>query len=156
MSAVCVLTPLVVASWPVVSTAIVGAASSLGFAVASQDRSKEAALTFEEQVELEVPNSDVIGENLGQEQTIRIERDGVKVVLGLDGRGACRMCVTGVGRSKRELRRIGEELSGRIVQHFAYHKLVTELKKRNYHIVDEHVGENQAIRLRVRGVAGQQ
>jgi len=73
----------------------------------------------------------------------------VTIEFKRDLRGTCSMCVTG-SKSKQELQKIGQEVSGRVVQQFAYHKLVTELKKRNYAIVDEKVQQDESIRVRVR------
>jgi len=37
-----------------------------------------------------------------------------------------------------------------VVQQFAYNKLLTELKRRNYSVVDEQVLSDESVRLRVR------
>jgi hypothetical protein len=58
--------------------------------------------------------------------------------------------VSGQGHSKAELERIGEEVAGRVVQQFAYHKLMTELKNRNYSIVEESVQEDDSIQIRIK------
>jgi queuine/archaeosine tRNA-ribosyltransferase len=81
---------------------------------------------------------------------IAMEKDGVHIEFGQDERGACTVCVTGAKKSERELRQIGEEVAGRVVQQFAYHKLMTELKRRNYSIVEEQVMQDQSIQVRVR------
>jgi hypothetical protein len=48
------------------------------------------------------------------------------------------------------LKRLGEALVGRVTQQYAYHKLVSELKDRQMTILQERVGEDQAIHIRVR------
>jgi hypothetical protein len=37
-----------------------------------------------------------------------------------------------------------------VTQQYAYHRIVTELKQRNMTIVDEHVSEDQTVKIRVR------
>jgi len=149
MSAVCVMTPLVIASWPVISAAIVGAAAAMGFAVHGPEvQEEEQRRTVG--VETEVENSEVVAENLAPDQKIVVTRDDLVVTVAPDERGRCTVCVTGKRHSDTELRRIGEEVAGRVVQQFAYNKLLTELKRRNYSVVDEQVLSDESVRLRVR------
>ncbi len=150
MSAVCILTPMVVASWPALSTAVLGAASALGFALSSQEGAPSRRGHAETEVELEVPNSEVIEDGLDPSRTLEVVRDGVRVTVGVDSRGACRVWVHGQGRSEAELRQVGETLVGAIVQQFAYHKLMTAIKERRYHVVEQAREEDDTIRIRVR------
>ncbi len=149
MSAVCVLTPIVIASWPVISSAILGAAASLGFAVASAPLAPAQRPQRKRRVETEIENSEVVADALHRGQTMVVRRGDITIEFGQDERGACRVCVTGEGQSERELRRIGEEIAGRVVQQYAYHKLVTELKKRNYKVTSEEVLADQSVHVRV-------
>ena len=149
MSTVCVLTPIVVGSWPAISAAVLGAAGTMGFTIAGIETDLGQS-TRRATVETEVPNSEVVAETLARGEKIGIERDGVRIEFGVDERGKCTVCVSGEGRSKSELRRIGDEVAGRIVQQFAYHKLVSELKNRGYRIDQESVQRDQSIQLRVR------
>ncbi len=149
MSTVCVLTPMVVASWPTISLAISGVAAAMGFTVVAPQR-EEAANRGARKVETEVPHSEVVEELMERGQTIRIQRDDVVVEFGRDARGACTVCVTGEKHSKQALEAIGQEVAGRLVQQFAYHKLMTELANRSYKIVEEHVEGDESIRVRVR------
>ncbi len=148
MSAVCVLTPIVIASWPVLASAILGAATSMGFTLRAEALHQERSR--KRKVETEVANSEVLADAMGGGEKIVVQRDDVTVEVGRDERGACTVCVTGDKLSDRELRKIGEEVAGRIVQQFAYHKLMTELKKRNYTVVDEQVLEDESVHLRIR------
>jgi hypothetical protein len=149
MSSVCVLTPIVVGSWPAIASAALGAAAAMGFTVSSAER-EVARPQGPRTVEMEVPNSEVVAEGVARGQKLRIHRDGVVIEIGVDERGKCTVCASGEGVSKAELRRIGEEVAGRVVQQFAYHKLVTELKSRGYQIAEESVQQDQSIQLRVR------
>lgn len=149
MSTVCVLTPIVIGSWPMVATAVAGAASSMGFAIAAGE-STPITNTGRTTVETEVPNSEVLAEEMTRGEKIVIERDGITLAIGVDDRGACTMCVSGEGHGKAALERIGEEVAGRIVQQFAYHKLIAELKERHFDVVTETVEEDDSIQLCVK------
>jgi hypothetical protein len=149
MSAVCVLTPLVVASWPAVSAAIAGAAAALGFAIQPPACAKKE-VSSETVVETTIPNSEVIAEQTGPGQRIVVQRGDITITFGQNQRGACTVCVSGAKHSTRALRRIGEEVAGRVVQQFAYHKLVSELKRHHYAVVDEQMLQDQSVRVRVR------
>lgn len=149
MSSVSVLTPIIIASWPAIASAVVSAAGSMGFTVVASNADVEMPAGTES-VESEIANSEVLAETLSRGEKIRIAKDGVVIDIGVDDRGKCSVCVSGKGKSKGELRRIGEEVSGRIVQQFAYHKLVTELKSRGYSIAEESVQKDQSIQMRVR------
>lgn len=149
MSAVCILTPMLIGSWPMIATAVMGVAGSLGFSIASKSRDDREEYERINRVETELPNSEIFEERAGESQTIRIERDGVAIEFRRDAHGACSVCVSG-DRNKSELRKIGQEVAGRVVQQFAYHRLVTELKKRNFAVVEESVQKDSSIRVRVR------
>lgn len=148
MSTVCVLTPIVIGSWPSIVAAVMGAAGSMGFSVAS---AAEVERTDQKNsVETEVANSQVLAELMSRGEKISLRKDGVLIEVGVDARGRCTVCASGVGLSKAQLKKIGEEVSGRVVQQFAYHKLMTELKSRGFSIERESVGNDQSIEVRVR------
>ncbi len=149
MSTVCILTPIVIGSWPVIASAVAGAANAMGFAVVGGETVADES-SAQTAVETEVPNSQVVAEAMKPGQKIRIERGGITIDFGIDERGACTVCVSGKGQTKADLKRIGDEVAGRVVQQFAYHKLMTELKKRNYDIVEEGVQEDDSIQVRVK------
>jgi hypothetical protein len=149
VSAVIVVTPLVIGAWPAVSAAVAAAVASMGFAAAHAREQREAGET-RAHAEIEVEDSEVFAEGLPEE--VVAERDGVRAVFSHDERGALKLCMEGEHLSKSELRRIGEELLGRVTQQFVYHKLVNDLAARNMNIVEEEVTEDRTIRIRVRGV----
>ncbi len=149
MSAVCVLTPIVIGSWPMIATAVGGVAASLGFSVASGSATGEPTES-RNRVETELANSEVLEDGVSRGQAITIEKDGATVRIGRDERGRCSVCVAGDGLSKTQLKAIGEEVSGRLIQQFAYHKLVAELKERRFEIVEEQMTADKSIKMRVR------
>jgi len=152
MSAVCILTPLVIAAWPAFSAAVVAAASSLGYQVAAGMHEEPKTTTNHQAttVQLEIARSEVVTEQLGRDQRITVVRDGVTVTFSRDARGKASLCVTGEGHSKGELKAMGEELSQTVVQQYVYQKLMGEMKNRGFIVVDQETNEDRSIRLKVR------
>ena len=151
MSAVCVMTPMVVGAWPAVVSVVGGVAATLGFTIVQVDDVIENADPVRRRVETEVPHSEVLDQAMGLERII-LERDGVRIEVGRDERGAIKLCVSGEGHSKAELHRIGEEVAGRIVQQYAYHKIITELKDKQWGVVEESMQTDGSIQMRVRSM----
>ena len=153
MSAVCILTPVVIAAWPAFSAAVVAAASSLGYTVADhfaemgQGASKSRQPT---RVDLEVPQSELVTDSLSRQQQICVVRGDVSVVFSRDARGKAAVCVTGEGHTREELQALGTELSGRVVQQYVYQKLIEEMASRRFVVVEQERDENDAIRIKVR------
>jgi hypothetical protein len=56
----------------------------------------------------------------------------------------------GKGHSKAELRKIGQELIDCVTQQYVYHRVITEMKQRNMHVVSEEVAEDRTVKIRVR------
>jgi hypothetical protein len=149
MSAVVVVTPLVIGSWPVISAAVTAAVASMGFTqINSLKDFDEKRRVTKNRAEIEVEDSEVFEGELGQE--IVVERDGVRAVFSRDARGGLKLCMEGEHLSKSELKRLGEELLGRVTQQFVYHKLVSELESQHMNIVEESVAEDRTIKIRVR------
>ena len=122
MGAVLVLTPLIISSWPAIATAVVGAAAAMGYSVAGGAQTEQAPRkTKKRTVEAEIENSEVVAEAMGPGQTIVIQKGDVTIKFGQDERGACSVCVTGERQSERELKQIGQDVAGRVVQQIAYH-----------------------------------
>ncbi|MGO8700956.1 MAG: DUF1257 domain-containing protein [Limisphaerales bacterium] len=151
MSAVCILTPLVIAAWPAFSAAVAAAATSLGYQVLSDlDLSEEVKVTSGQSVELEVERSELVTAQLGRDQRIAVSRNGVTVSFSRDARGKASLCVTGEDKTKEELRALGEELSQTVVQQYVYQKLMGEMRSRGYIVVEEEAQQDRSIRLKVR------
>jgi hypothetical protein len=154
MSCVCILTPVVIAAWPAFSAAVVAAAASLGYQVASgaTDLAKSAASdqTASRKVQLEIENSEVVTNQLGREQKILVTKGGVTITFSRDARGKAALCVTGQGHSQEELRALGEELSQAVVQQYVYQKLMSEMQARGFNVIEEENNADRSIRLKVR------
>ena len=75
MSAIIVLTPIIITAWPMLAAAVTSAAVSAGFRV---EKAEKLAPT-DRSVDLTMDNMDVVGESLGHDQDITIQREGVRV-----------------------------------------------------------------------------
>jgi hypothetical protein len=146
-----VVTPILIASWPAVSAAVSAAIATMGFSVAYDSASAAASNSSSgSREEIEVEDSEILGDAVGTEEKIVVERSGIRATFSRDARGGLRLCVEGGGLSKGQLRELGEELLGRVTQQYAYHRIVSELKERNMTIVDEQMTEQQSVKIRVR------
>ena len=154
MSCVCILTPVVIAAWPAFSAAVSAAAVSLGYTVVDegirQSQASEVGVTSAGKVTLEIEQSEIVTNQLGRDQNLKVMRGGVTVMFSRDARGKASICVTGPGHSDEELHAIGEELSQRVVQKYVHRRLLDEIQARGFNLVEEEVDENQAIHLKVR------
>lgn len=153
MSCVCILTPVVIAAWPAFSAAVAAAATSLGYSIVEevrQSQEQQVAEVGERKVSLEIEQSEIVTNQLGRDQQIKVTRAGVTVTFSRDARGKAAICVTGPGYSDEELRAMGEELSQRVVQKYVYQRITDEMKARQFTVVEEEVDENNAIRMKVR------
>lgn len=151
MSTVLVLTPIIISNWPMITAAVAAAVGTLGFTAA-----RTAEAVAQEQVaaanreEIEVENSEILAAAAGTEEKIVVQREGLTATFTRDARGSLRVCMEGKGHSKRELRRIGQELIDRVTQQYVYHRVVSELKGQHMNIVDEEVTADRTVKIRVR------
>src|ERR1017187_7040247 len=153
MSCVCILTPVVIAAWPAFSAAVVAAATSLGYTIVEEGihQSQQSQVAEgERKVSLEIEQSEIVTNQLGRDQRIKVTRGDVTLTFSRDARGKASICVTGAGHTDDELRAIGEELSQRVVQKYVHQRLLDEIHARQFVVVEEEVDENNAIRLKVR------
>jgi len=154
MSCVCILTPVVIAAWPAFSAAVVAAATSLGYTIVEegikQSQTSKVSEVGERKVNLEIEQSEIVTNQLGRDQQIKVMRGGVTVTFSRDARGKASICVTGPGFTDDELRTMGEELSQCVVQKYVHKRLMDEIHARQFVVVEEEVDENNAIRLKVR------
>jgi hypothetical protein len=153
MSAVCILAPVVIAGWPAFSAAVMAAAASLGYQVASEAAKPISTVAEKKQsgsVSLEIPRSEVVTNQLGRDQRISVTREGVTVTFSRDARGKAALCVTGSGQDNESLRALGEELSQAVVQQYVYQKLLDEMRTRGFVVVEQETNQDRSIRLKVR------
>ncbi len=112
----------------------------------------QASGQVQAKAEIEVEDSEILKDSAASGETMVVERDGVQATFSRDARGALKLCVEGSGHSKAELQQIGKDLVDRVTQQYVYHKVVTELKGRNMHIVDEEVSTDRTVKIRVRNL----
>jgi carbon monoxide dehydrogenase subunit G len=154
MSSVSILTPVVVAAWPVFSAVVAAAATSMGYTVVAEVLDKVGPMTATtkttHRVELQIANTELVTDQLGRDQHIAVTRGGVTVTFSRDARGHAKVCVNGVGETEEALRAFGEELSQRVVQQYVYQRLIDECRSRQFLVVEEEVEVDNSIRLKVR------
>jgi hypothetical protein len=151
MSACVIITPIVIANWPMIMSAISSAAAASGFNLApdSTQWQEEEVTPQHNQLDLKMKNVQDVQGSMGRDEKIVVERDGVRVIFSRDGRGHFKTCVEGK-RSKAELEAIGQELGERVVQQYVYQRVAQELEAQGFVTLDEEQTEDQTIRLRVR------
>jgi hypothetical protein len=150
MSAVCILAPVVIAAWPAFSAAVAAAAVSLGYQVTSEVLSHQSVNTTTNTVNLEITQSELVTDQLGRDQRIRVSRDGVIITFSRDARGRASLCVTGEGVDEATLRSLGEEMSRAVVQQYVYQRLMDEMRSKGFVVVEEQSEADRTIRLKVR------
>jgi hypothetical protein len=150
MSTVLVLTPIIIANWPAITAIVSAAVGTMGFSAVQGIKSQQSQVTGTTREEIEVDNSEILESAGGRGEEIVVEREGLRAVFTRDGRGSLRVCMEGHGHSKAELRKIGQELVDRVTQQYVYHRVITEMKQRNMHVVSEEVAEDRTVKIRVR------
>jgi hypothetical protein len=152
MSSVCVLTPIVISAWPGIVAAAVGAAQTLGLTIAIERHVDSVANVHgTPKVDIEIDNSEVLLEQLSEQAELKLyASDGITLTVSRDERGMLRVCAEGEEVSKARLKQVGEELAGRIVQQFAYNRLMNELKEHNFQVVENRVTTDSSIHVTVR------
>jgi hypothetical protein len=129
------------------AAAAVAAATGLGLTL-NTDGSNEST-TAKNSVDLCLNNAAeaVAGASVGQK--MHFAEDGVAVEFSVDENGRALVHASGY-KSEEELRELGETLAKRIVQQYAYHRVVTEMRERNMNLVEEEVEEDGTVRMLVR------
>jgi len=153
MSAVCILTPVVIAAWPALSAAVVAAANSLGYVLVEEGIRQYRKVTAQNQgreVQLEIANSEVLTDQLGRQQHLSFTRGSVTVRFSRDARGRASVCVSGADQTEEELRALGQELCQRVVQKYVYQRVLDEMRTRQFVVVEDEVDDSNAIHLKVR------
>lgn len=153
MSAVFVVVPVVMA-YPVLLSAAAAVASASGFVLVEQTarsmtKIMEDAETCEE---LEIESREELVKILEVEGGFTLEKGDIKLAFTKSREsGKIKMLITASKRhTKEELHKLGQEVINDIIQRYAYDRLINELKKEGFNVVNENVEEDKTIRLRVR------
>ncbi len=150
MSAIIVLTPVIITAWPLILPIVTAAVAAMGFTAAHEAAASREDVEAKTREEIEVDNAEILAGAAGRDEQLVVEREGVRAVFSRDGRGALRLCMEGEGRTHAELRAVGQELIDRVTQQYVYHRVVTEMKERKMHVVSEEVAEDRTVKIRVR------
>lgn len=152
MSTVIILTPVIIGSWPVITAAVTAAAAGLGMTVneALKEACQENQVDTNQAVEVELENSEVLASQVASGKELVLAKDGITLKVTRDARGRCKVCAEGTGYSKGELKRLAEEFTQKVTQCFVYHRTISELKNKNFQMVNEEVAEDGSIRVHVR------
>lgn len=152
MSAIIVLTPVIIANWPVITAAVAGAASAMGLLVKESisQAVEEKQSSVERNVEVELSDSKVLMESMATDQEIVLTKGDIELRVKRDQRGRCSVCAKGTGHSEAEMKQTAEEFAGKLTQCFVYDKVMRELKNKEFQVVNEEVMEDETIRIHVR------
>jgi RecA-family ATPase len=154
MSTVLILAPVIIGGgWPAISAAVGAAAAMLGFVVQKTAQEVKAEVQVEQgvqSVELELAENEALAQNLATGQQIALTKGDIRIMVERDARGHCKVCASGQGHGKAELRQVAEEFTQKLTQCFVYNKVMQELKNKRFQIVNEEVTQDQTIRINVR------
>jgi hypothetical protein len=152
MGVVLILTPIVVGSWPAIAVAAAGAATALGLVAKEsvQEALQETEVNVEQSVEVELAENEVLAENLATGKEIVFTKGTVELRVHRDDRGRCSVCAKGAGHTKVELKQMAEQFSQKLTQCFVYNRVLSEVKSRNFQVINEEVMEDQSVRVHVR------
>jgi len=144
--------PIVIATggFPLFAAAAVAAGASIGFRRLAAGNCKPAELS---EVEVDMENSNIIGDAMAEDEKIVLCRNGVQVEFRKDERGRFGVCVRGEGIDKETLREVGEELIGRVRQQYAYQRIMEEMERRGYQVRTEESSEDRRISIRLERMA---
>jgi hypothetical protein len=149
MSVVFIVIPAVAVSWPVLCSAIAGAAGVLGYRALNAAREAAAEASTANKVEIEIAGAEVVAEAMKRDSIFSVGKDDIVATFRREADGRCTVHVEGVNRSDEELDTIGRELAGRVIQQYAYNKVMTELKNRGFTVTQENVQADQTIQIQV-------
>lgn len=152
MSTIIILTPVIIGSWPAISAAIAAAAIGIGLSVKEevQESCQEVEVDTNQVVEVELDNSEVLASQVASGKTMVLTKDGITLRITRDERGQCKICAEGKGYSKIELKQFAEEFGQKVTQCFIYNRTVSELKNKDFQMINEEVMDDGTIRVHVR------
>ncbi|MCX7920173.1 MAG: hypothetical protein N3A72_11330 [bacterium] len=146
-----VIVPAIATTWPALLPILLAVTGAMGYGLLHERKFvrrdlKNKGIT----VELELPNTEVVGESLGTETQMQVAKNDVVITFRVDHRGKCNITVWGQNKLAQELREIGTEISQKIIQQFVYNKVTRELPTKGLTVVSEQRTEQDSIQLTVR------
>ena len=151
-----IVLPALPIMWPVVAAAATAAAAALGYAAAGTATGAGVEVKAGTEVDIQAASAEAVTAGLTLGEVLTFTKGEVSVRIGRDNRGKVFVKVHSPHHSKAELQAIGQELCNKIAQQYAYHRLVSEMKQRNFTVLDETVEEDGTVRLKVRVYQGEQ
>jgi ABC-type transporter MlaC component len=147
-----ILYPAIIGGWPVITAAVTAAAVGLGLNVKEKVHElNKVEVAGAVEVEVDVHNSEVLTDSVvSGKELVLTSKEGIVLRVTRNERGQCKVCAYGKGFSKAELKVYAEEFTQKIVQCYSYNRTLTELKNKEFQMIDEEVLEDGSIRLHVR------
>jgi hypothetical protein len=147
-----VIVPMIVSNWPTILPVLTAAAGAMGFSIRKQARplaKQQAAVAATAcTATVEVSHSALAGESRGQ-AAMEVENKGVQVRFSIAADGCLRVSAAGEGKSREELTAVARQVADKVVQTYAYHKVLTEAKSLGFGLVEEQVDARGAIHIRL-------
>ncbi len=154
MSTVVVLTPVIISSWPAITAAVAGAAAALGLVVKESAKAEVEAQTEVQDavqtVEVELEESQILAQSVATGNQIVMTKGTIELKVTRDERGRCKVCVSGKGHSKEELKQMGEEFTQKLSQCFVYNRVMSEVKNKGFQVINEELMEDDTVRINIR------
>jgi len=145
-----VLLPMLVpgaALLPAVAMAALAAAAALGYTVSrGADRTRAAGMT---EVDVKIENAETVTEDLRLGQQLILNRDGITLVFSRDRQGRAVVRAAGCGMTQVALRAAAEEFISHLTQQYAYHRLMTKLRQKDFTVIEESVEADRTVHVRV-------
>jgi hypothetical protein len=152
-----VVLPTIGWSWPALAPIAAGVAAAMGYRSLTKGQLRDLLdgrlnarlhATRRHSLAIDSVLTEVIAEDLGAEERMAFERDGVTIVFRKDGRGKFHVDAVGPAtETTLSLKIRGEEFARELVKKFAYHKMIEQIQKRGATVVEETVKENGDIVL---------
>ena len=150
MSLFFVVTPVVAnMAWPLLASVIAGSLSTTGYNLVKAKQNLCLGAEGMTGVTLDLKNSEDLSETMGEEEKLVMERDGITLTFSKGRDNRCKVHVEGRGKTKEELAQAGQEASNKVIQAYAYTKVMAEAKKRGLQVVQEE-NEDGRIKLKFR------
>ncbi len=145
-----VVTPALGWSWPALVPIVGLVAAVRGYKFLTDDAHFKSRLTRKmekmrrESVAIDEVLTEVIADEIGNEERLNFERDDLILVFRKDARGKFFVEVAGPKKkTKLDLRIRAEEFAYEIIRKFAYHKLAEQLTHAGATIVEKKIEDNR-------------
>jgi len=152
MSAVAIFFPII-AAWPVFAAAAASVAATAGYAMVRTTVTDGTGIQEDTGTSCEIPleNSENLAMLMETEGGLSLTRDNVRISFSrIPDSMRVKMCVEGEGKTSQELEEIGRSTYQQILQQYAYHRVVSEMKNQGFTMAEEEIDDQQNIRITVR------